>query len=272
MSMPRLLWIGSARRAEFRQPCAGVARRAAAVFVPGIRAAAAEIAVGGPPDLIVLAQARPSQHEPAAIERLRRQAPAARWIVLGGSWCEGELRSGRPLAGAARVYWHQWPIQWPRDCESFEQGDVPVWGLPATAQEEDRLLADLNPGEPDSRLRIAVASADFEMHSLLRRALAGYGSTAAELDAPRLDGVVWDARSPEDLQELAELRRRVPSVPIVALAGFPRWQDVRSLRALGAAAIVSKPFLIDELLWLLARLARGATAGAQPAHSRATAR
>ena len=66
-----------------------------------------EIAV----DVIVVAQAYPGQFSGEALDRLARLAPLARVVVLLGSWCEGEVRSGRPWPGAIRVYWHQWPAR-----------------------------------------------------------------------------------------------------------------------------------------------------------------
>ena len=47
-------------------------------------------------DLIVVAQAYPGQYAADRIDGLRRLAPLARVIGLLGSWCEGEVRSGRP--------------------------------------------------------------------------------------------------------------------------------------------------------------------------------
>ena len=59
------------------------------------------------PHGIVLAQAYPGQFSPVAIDRLRNLAPLARLIAILGSWCEGEPRSGHPLPGVIRIYWHQ---------------------------------------------------------------------------------------------------------------------------------------------------------------------
>ena len=59
-------------------------------------------------DVIVIAQSFPQQFSHGDIDRLRRLAPLSRILVLLGSWCEGETRSGQPLPAAIRIYWHQW--------------------------------------------------------------------------------------------------------------------------------------------------------------------
>src|SRR5687768_7503620 len=60
-----------------------------------------------PPELILLAQSHPGSDDQAHVERLHRVAPLTRLIVVAGSWCEGELRTGRPLAGVIRLYWYE---------------------------------------------------------------------------------------------------------------------------------------------------------------------
>jgi hypothetical protein len=42
---------------------------------------------------------------------------------------------------------------------------------------------------------------------------------------------------------------------LVALLGFPRVDDRRQLLREGITAVVSKPYLIDDLLWQLNRVA-----------------
>src|SRR5688572_29710508 len=59
------------------------------------------------PVVVFLAQSRREQFGADCIERLLRAAPLTRVVAIVGSWCEGETRSGVPLAGAHRVAWHQ---------------------------------------------------------------------------------------------------------------------------------------------------------------------
>ncbi|MEO2023653.1 MAG: hypothetical protein ABGX05_17660, partial [Pirellulaceae bacterium] len=63
---------------------------------------------GGPrPGAIVLGQSRRGEFSQQDQEKMLRCAPLAEALVLLGSWCEGETRSGSPAAGWHRVYWHQ---------------------------------------------------------------------------------------------------------------------------------------------------------------------
>jgi len=92
------------------------------------------------PDLVILLQSWPGEFDPAEFQALRRLAPLARVLNVLGSWCEGETRSGAPLPGTTRIYWHQWPARHALDELRITAGACPLWGLPDTATEEDRLL------------------------------------------------------------------------------------------------------------------------------------
>ena len=59
-------------------------------------------------DLIVIAQSQRDQFLSVDLEKLQAIFPLTPIVGLLGSWCEGELRSGQPLPGVTRVYWHQW--------------------------------------------------------------------------------------------------------------------------------------------------------------------
>jgi CheY-like chemotaxis protein len=64
---------------------------------------------------------------------------------------------------------------------------------------------------------------------------------------------VWDA-TPERLHDevaVARLKRLTREAPIVAVVGFPRADDVRRARQAGVSAVVSKPYLVRDLLWQL---------------------
>ena len=124
MSELTVLLLGSTDRPEFaeaRNVLDGLARviPAADVDAAGCPCLAdEEIAV----DVIVVAQAYPGQFSGEALDRLSRLAPLARVVGLLGSWCEGEVRSGRPWPGAVRVYWHQWPARCHQELGRLRQG------------------------------------------------------------------------------------------------------------------------------------------------------
>ncbi len=60
-----------------------------------------------PVTAIIVAQDRPGQYSFNMFERLHNAAPLTPIIILAGSWCEGEARTGKVWPGATRVYAHQ---------------------------------------------------------------------------------------------------------------------------------------------------------------------
>jgi hypothetical protein len=271
--MPRptlyIILIGDTSRPEFRGACAGLDKLAHVTRFADVEAAAVAPAEGlltahG----IVLAQAYPGQFSAVAIDRLRSLTPLARLFAILGSWCEGEPRSGHPLPGVIRMYWHQaaerirrefadWAAGTRRVSAAFENQDS-AWQLPATATDEERLLASIRAPLPVGKGLVAIWTRRPEMEGLLSDACrrAGYatawlhprqparvqGAVAAVYDGDRLDAV--------GLAELTRLAADVSPSPVLALLDAPRIQDARLARTLGAA-LLAKPFRVDELLWQL---------------------
>ena len=63
----------------------------------------------------------------------------------------------------------------------------------------------------------------------------------------------------EGIETIAELRRRYPDTPIIAISGRPSATDFDPLKIaqeLGAAKTLKKPFELDELLDAVAALTR----------------
>jgi len=210
------------------------------------------------PDLIVLAQARPGEFDSATLHRLRRWAPLARVIDILGSWCAGESRSGTPLAGVVRLYWHEAPAYLKREFQRQQGGNCPDWGLPVTATEFDR-VSRVNSELHVGVLRtVAIHSTSCELATWLASACRawGYATTWIQPGAmPVLQGsaaVIWDAWRLDDA-ELAELQAWA-NVPRIVLLDFPHGEDrQRAIRA-GAQEILAKPLRLDDLRWHLDRL------------------
>jgi hypothetical protein len=251
--------VGDTDRAEFREACASLEALGDTTTVPDLDAAAERLIDAPlPPDLIVLAQSRPGEFSSPGVDRLRALAPLARMVALLGSWCEGETRSGRPLPGVIRIYWHQWLPRLAQELDRIRCGRCPTWGLPATAGDDERLLL----GSPPRLARhglVAIHARRFEAADWLSAAcrLGGYATvwlppgwrTRVEGAAALVfDGSDFSGREP------AELRRagaELGPLPIVVLLDFPRAADRDRARAAGAAAVLSKPLLVDDLLWQL---------------------
>ncbi len=323
--MPDLqfLLVGDVQRTEFREAASCLERMAAVEQARDVEAAQAVLDREYAPDAIVVAQSYPGEFSHEAVDRLRRAAPLARIIGLMGTWCEGDLRSGRPWPATARLYWHQWPARCRRQLRALAGGERCSFSLPSTATEEERLLADAasprplgegqktvsplplgegpgvragesaeyrvqgsgvseqeasdrpadaeRPGsvfprgawEQDERcIGLAVIRCrSFETWDWLsaacrRRGLASVwqrdgvagrieGATAAVFDCDDLD----DA-------EFAELRRLAAALrpaPVLALMSFPRIEDQCRAVAAGAAAVLSKPLVLEDLFGELDR-------------------
>jgi hypothetical protein len=100
-------------------------------------------------DLTVIVQLYPGEFSQTAIDRLRAASPLSRIIALLGTWCEGEMRSGQPWPAVVRRYWHQGWGAIGEEIRRLARGDCPHWGLPLTATEEERLLAETAPRRTD---------------------------------------------------------------------------------------------------------------------------
>ena len=257
-----ILLIGDIDRAEFRQASAA-ARRLGNLFAVADASAAAEAIASGrtTPDLIVVAQAFPGEYCAASIERLRRLAPLARVVGLLGPWCEGETRTGKPWPAAIRVYWHQWLPRAEEDLRRLGSGQTSNWSLPITASEEERLLAMADRPWPPRRGLVAIRSPWAQMHAWLADACRLRGYTSVRLPAAAgqsariaaVDVLLFDGTDGEDheLIELARLAASVRPAPVVVLLDFPRVEDRDRVLAAGAAAVLAKPLLLEDLFWQL---------------------
>jgi len=255
-----LILIGDVSRPEFHEACAALDEVAQVTRSTDVEAATSSLAGAQfAPHGIVLVQAYPGQYSTAAIDHLRGTAPLTRLIVLVGNWCEGEARSGRPLPGVVRINWHEAAAAFRRELPRWFAPDS-VWSLPATASDEERLLASVGAPLPAGTGLVAIWTRRPEMAALLADACRSAGYATAWLH-PRLpcqvNGVAAaifdsDALDAATLVELKKFAARVAPAQVVVLLGSPRTQDVRVARTLGTT-VMGKPFRVDELLGHLLR-------------------
>jgi len=257
-----VLLVGDAGRAEFEGCVELLESTAALLRAPDTVAAAKLLAEQGvEPDLLVLLQAFPGQVRAADLERLRRLTPLTPIVMLLGTWCEGEMRSGRPLRGTVRVYWHQWHAGYARRLARLRAGRTCGWSLPPTAASEERVLCDAGWSlVPESRL-VGVFASRFESAGWLTAACRAAGCPSVWIQPWRpvwtegLRLVLFDGSDfrGAELEQLSELARRGPEVPVIALADLPRIEDHERILRAGAAAVLSKPLDPEDLLWTMGR-------------------
>jgi len=263
-----VLFVGDAQRSEFREARSALDAASCVVHVadgPSAEALLRDDQIA--PEVIVLAQAYPSQFSHEMVDRLRRLAPLARIVGLLGSWCEGEMRTGQPWPATLRMYWHQWPAGCDQQLAHMRQGACSTWALPITATDEERLLlAAQQPTAKTGQGLIAIFSPRYEMQDWLSSACRERGYSTVWLRPPRpalVEGaaaVLFDGTDcrGEEWAALKNLATSVnpspdaPTVPIIALLDFPRIEDQRHALSAGATAVLSKPLLVADLFWQLA--------------------
>ena len=125
-----------------------------------------------PPDLIVIAQPRPGYYRQEEIDRLQLELPLSRIVVVAGSWCEGELRTGEPLRGVFRLYWYEFAYWWSTALSALSEGLCPPWSMPTT-----NTRAIHQPGTPSQTWgskvrRIAISADDPSVYQTLDSSLS----------------------------------------------------------------------------------------------------
>jgi hypothetical protein len=220
-------------------------------------------AAPAPPEIILLAQPRPSVEDQPTIDRLLTLAPLTRIIAVPGAWCEGELRTGRPLHGAHRLYWHELPAWWRESQARLAAGRPPLWSAPPDSrplltsppQGEDPLQRS---GRPPKH--IAINTPHQAAYESLAAALTPNGWRPAWIprhrpfppNAAPFQAAIFDAAQldPSELASLQSFATPIaPShIPLIVLLDFPRPEHINAARAAGATAILGKPYQVSDLL------------------------
>jgi hypothetical protein len=207
---------------------------------------------GACPAVVIVGQSRRGQFSQHDVERLVSGAPLARVVVIGGSWCEGELRSGNPVAGVHRLAWHGARSIVERELVALAAGRASDWSWPPVAVSAAGAASD---SKQMGTGLVVVHSMSAVMAESLSMALFDAGFKTATLDPLQLrsvlgaDAIVWDVSTHHHRAEAQwqTLRDQFPNVPVAALCGFPRPEDLTHWRSLGVAAVLAKPLLVADL-------------------------
>ena len=255
---PSSLWIGNVQWPEFRAAVRELQARSKMVICPSI-SHALEYLEDDPdlvPRLIVLATERPGMLTREDTARLADRLPSSASVQLLGSWCEGEIRSGRPLPGLQRIYWHQWasPLSPLGAADLGDAGSTEC--LPGALLPDG--TSDTCAERPigDDPL-VLIRAGDAGTARMLEEACLHLGYTPCQWrsEQPALlpaRAIVWDlARweyAPQTIfAEWQRLGARYASALRIAVVAFPRWDEVAALRQAGVSAILAKPFALGDL-------------------------
>jgi hypothetical protein len=206
-----------------------------------------------PPELIFLAQPLPGSCRQDELQKLQTRSPLARLVVVSGSWCEGELRTGVPATGVIRLYWYELAPWLEAAMRRREAGLCPLWSLPLDHPQAGRWQSDdWSPATPTIAVRIDTF--DHAVYQTLAAALEAYGLQASwsqshQADAAQTRAGIWEGGQLSPA-ERARLRTFCQSVegPVVALLDFPRVEHLQQVRAAGATALLAKPYVLEELV------------------------
>ncbi len=231
--MKDLRVLGSLASSEFRSPFAWLMKSGRCDFFDSSRELiGAQTDV--PPSLIVIAQSMRGQFRESIVGDLQNAFPNTRLLLLVGSWCEGETRSGLPLPDVERVYAAESVVRMKQIL-----GQAPADQDPATSN------------------AIVVSHNDCFAESVVEAIVASGGDAVAvrsgsKLKIPRANVVIYDAHPNQDRRsdEVERLHRQW-GLPLIALVDFPRGFEIDSLGRLGVSSVLPKPFAVDDLLSLM---------------------
>ena len=206
--------------------------------------AAAEVA----PELIFWAQPLPGTVAQQKVNRLQPLAPLARIVVVAGSWCEGELRTGQPPSGVLRLYWYELAPWWQAAQRRWAAGMCPAWSAPLDHPQAGRYEIDATIDGLATPSIVAI-DAEFAVFECLADAIGKAAVWARNEDSPQALAGIWDGGQlgKRELRRLGRFCRQVDG-PVVALLDFPRIEHFAQARAVGAATVFAKPYVVEEVL------------------------
>ena len=214
-----------------------------------------------PPDLILLLQSLPGDYRQSTIDQLQNLTPLTRIVLVAGSWCEGELRTGKPVEGVIRLYWHELATWWQGAMNKLASDQCPPWSQPIDSTLACRVSHERVHRIISSRSQIALFAESHSVNETFATALLEFGLTtnwvrdiSAWRPSRQLRGVLWDGAqlSGKELRHLKVVCQRASEedVSVVALLDFPRAELVLKARSLGVQAVLGKPYVVSEIVKL----------------------
>jgi hypothetical protein len=210
------------------------------------------------PTTLLAAQSRPGAIQQHDVDRFLSAAPLAEVVVAAGSWCEGELRTGEPLVGVQRVYWHQLAGWLRRHAQVRRHPPAPHWAAEALRSAGEELTPHEAAALGDVAVAIdAIDYATFETlaHGLQTYVRACHWTPRGRGDVGDADLGIWDGGQLDGDEHAALARfcgRLGRNADVVALLDFPREEHLRMANDAGAMGIIGKPYLLSDVAYQLA--------------------
>lgn len=210
-----------------------------------------------PPELVLLAQLYPGQITQEDVQRIQQRAPLARIVVVAGTWCEGEMRTGSPPLGVLRLYWYEFPSWWREAVRFLREDQCPPWSVPLDSPQAGRF--SVNDSQRQLNGTVAVCAQDFSVVETIESFLGDQGLDCEWVQEVcdwnpegKFRAALWDGGqlSDKEYRQLKEISAKLADqqCPLVALLDFPRVEHIRRLKRLGITNVLAKPYVVDEVL------------------------
>jgi hypothetical protein len=270
---PDVVTIGDERRAEFAGLLAWLRRRARVVCCRVCSQLAEVIRAETPrPVLIVWLQSLAGEFCQMDCAALAGQFPGVNMVCAYAACAEGETRTGKPLRGVQRfpaLGWASrleplWRIAGRRRNAGFPSATIAVRG--GTSRDDCR----------GHSLVVGVYSAAPEMQVVLCDALRALNFNAQPVEcsphssgnrfdsfaqdavaAAGFNAAIWDdSPHPRRVKlNLMQFAAAVAPRPVLAIVGFPRWQDAEQFAYASVRHVLGKPLNLAELAHCLQAVA-----------------
>ncbi|QDS98620.1 hypothetical protein [Adhaeretor mobilis] len=221
-----------------------------------------------PPELALVAMPRPGSARQSEVDALQHASPLTRIVTIAGTWCEGELRTGRPLTGVIRLYWYELAAWWHSALECLAKGASPPWSVALGDVRAGQNIAETLYNDPLTYREVIIDAVDYSVFTALETALTPLHFTChweprhrpelwRESDETPSRVAIWDGSQLdrlelENLQTFAQ-RMRQRNAPLVALLDFPRAEHIEIAASIGVTEVLAKPYQVAALVALLQR-------------------
>lgn|GEM_PF-4625335 len=200
-------------------------------------------------DAVVWLQGRSGEFAQGEVNAVHTLDPLAKRLVVAGCWSEGEPRSGRPLTGAMRIYWHQGSaaILSHIDNEEETPARASYWLAIHTARHADyQAIAGLCEARGQRTIWQAPHWPAISSEPALR-VFDGWAS--------------WQAWREQE-------KAKQDGAPAILLQGFPRPADHQRARAAGIAEVLALPLQSTNLQRIIGKATAASVASLRIQHKR----